>query len=88
MIIEQTEVKKNLIETWGEGGRQRDRLSNDRRRKTGQRLHSYTVICQPACVCARVRACVCVSALPAEQLMDLLLDCSHRLVPAVMAALN
>lgn len=34
----------------------------------------------PACV----RACV----LPEEQLMDLLLDCSHRLVPAVTAALD
>lgn len=31
---------------------------------------------------------VCVSMLPAEELMDLLLDCSHRLVPAVTAALN
>ena len=32
--------------------------------------------------------CVCMCVLPEEQLMDLLLDCSHRLVPAVMAALN
>lgn len=51
-------------------------MSNDRR-KTGQRLHSYS-LCH----------CVCVCVLPEEQLMDLLLDCSHRLVPAVMAALN
>lgn len=35
-----------------------------------------------------VSVTVCVCVLPEEQLMDLLLDCSHRLVPAVMAALN
>lgn len=35
-----------------------------------------------------VHAAAVVCVLPKEQLMDLLLDCSHRLVPAVMAALN
>ena len=45
-----------------------------------------TAFIQYLSLCACV--CVCVCVLPAEQLMDLLLDCSHRLVPAVMAALN
>lgn len=77
---------------WGENligiERWRERASANRWVMTEetQRIHCiHTVsVTLSVCVCVYVRMCV----LPEEQLMDLLLHCSHRLVPAVMAALN